>query len=218
MHRKEFLKTLIKAGFGIGCCGAAIGQSLPGYKNQSPDTGQSWIRKMEERMTESSKHPAWRRVEKAQMWIKDIVSNMDSILDEETRVKLLQANGRSCCNNAYGVASEEKLPPEAGEQYLKRLENAGYEVQRKGDITVIYYNWGKDHQNPFGLILGDGNCLCPVVETIKSGLSPSYCQCSAGYVGELFRRQIGRPIKAEVINSLKMGGDDCIFRLEISNS
>jgi hypothetical protein len=216
MQRKEFLKTFFKTGLGVSCCAAAIGQSLLTGLAQAAGNDQDWINKYQKQMAESSKSPAWNRAEKSEAWIKNIISNMDTILDRETAVKLLQANGRSCYNDAFGVASDEPPSPEQAAAWMKYLQDKGCEIKREGNITTVIYSWGKDHQNPYGMILGEGNCLCPVVEKITSGLSPTYCQCSAGYVGEIFRRYLGKPVKSDIIDSLKMGGKDCLFRLEIT--
>lgn len=54
-----------------------------------------------------------------------------------------------------------------------------------------------------------------VVESGPAGLSPTYCYCSTGYVKEGFERRIGKAVKVELLDSLKMGGKDCIFKLTI---
>ena len=88
---------------------------------------------------------------------------------------------------------------------------------KAGNLTFIF-NWGRDHQNPQGLIMRDGYCMCNIMEDGPPNLSPTFCCCSTGYVRETFQRKINRRVGVELINSLKMGGDDCLFKIIIHKS
>jgi len=98
---------------------------------------------------------------------------------------------------------------------LNYLQQQGCEVRRDAQTTTVIYSWGRNHQNPQGLIMSDGYCMCPIVESGPPGLSPSYCNCSAGYVGEMFERWLGKPVEVDVLETLKSGGKDCIFQITI---
>lgn len=222
MNRKQFIKKMLHAG--LCGCGAiiGIGQSLrsEGKRLTSQEklpAEQGWIASLEKRMIKGSATPAWRKVGKSESWIKDLMDNMDSILDEEIKIKLMQECGRACFTRAFGVASEEKPTPEEAKRYLEALKVRGFKIRQEEDKTVIIYSWGRDHQNPWGLILGDGYCMCPIVETGPEELSPTYCYCSTGYVREIFIRALGKPVNVELLDSLKRGGKDCIFRIEVLN-
>lgn len=220
MDRKEFLSTSLKAG--LCCCGALAGlrhgRATEGARAsalENPLHPAEWIGDLEERMIEGSVTPGWRRAEKARRWITDLMDHVDSKLDTPTREALFQACGRSCFNRAFGVAPEEKASPEQAEQFLQSLAQSGNEVRQEGGATVIHYHWGRDHQNPQGLIMHDGYCMCPIVESDTPGLSPTFCQCSVGYVTEAMERSLGKSVKVELLESLKMGGSDCRFRIEV---
>ena len=213
MNRKQFIIKSLQAG--LCYCGVAMGfgQSL-----QNPPSGdERWIHDLEKQMIKGAETPAWRKAEKAGLWIKDLMEHMDAALDQETRIKLMQACGRSCYVRAFGVADERKPTPEEREKYLQILESRGFKIQREGSLATFTFNWGRDHQNPTGLIMRDGYCMCPQVESGPKGLSPSYCYCSTGYVKESFERTFGTPVKVELLDSLKMGGKDCIFKIEVLN-
>jgi len=67
-----------------------------------------------------------------------------------------------------------------------------------------------------GRSFGDGQyCMCPLVESGPPGLSPTFCLCSTGYVREIFERQLARPVTVELVESLKTGGRDCVFRVTV---
>jgi hypothetical protein len=223
MNRKQFLKEALKGGV-CGCAAAlGFGHGLPAEgKNLLPESQakapQGLSQDLHHRMREGSRSPDWARIEKAESWVKFLMDNMDALLDEETRIKLLNACGRSCYFNAFGVADEKPRSPEFVEQYLQALEKGGFKVERGKDVTTIYYGWaGK--QNPQGLSLREGYCMCPLVENEIPGLSPSYCNCSAGYVKEALGRTLGRKVKSvEILESVKRGGKDCRFKVVVQNS
>ena len=177
---------------------------------------QEWIHGLEKRMVKGSESAEWRKLEKSLEWIKDMMNNMDAMIDDEAKIRLMQASGRSCYLCAFGVAGEKKPPDTFVRRFMGSIRLQGNEVKQEGDKTVVTYKWGRNHQNPQGLILHDGYCMCPIVETGPPELSPTFCFCSTGYVKEMFERYTGKTVeKIELLDSLKMGGNDCIFRMEI---
>lgn len=222
MNRKQFLKTCLKTG--LGCCGAVLGlghifaNTKEGVTLQEPvrDDG-AWILDLEKRMIKGAATPAWRRIEKAELWIRDLMEHMDAILNQETKIKLMQACGRSCYIRAFGIADERKPSPQDQQKYLGLLKQAGYKVEQKGNLHTIIINWGEKHQNPQGLIMQDGYCMCPIVETGPPDLSPTYCFCSTGYIRENLERRLGGPLQVELLDSLKLGGKDCVFKVTVEN-
>lgn len=220
MDRKEFLKKFMTAGAGMCCCGAVLAQALraeggTALAASDPKSG-NLISDLEKRMIAGSETPAWKKHEKAVEWIKSLLQNMDETIDLQTRTALLKANGRACYDEAFGVASEEPPDPAATKRFMDWIES-NHKVTREGNIRWFHFSWGKDHQNPQGLIMRDGFCMCPIVESIVPGLSPTFCSCSAGYVAELFRRNIGRPVNVSIVETVQMGAKDCIFRIEIAD-
>jgi len=227
MDRKVFLKRMLQAG--AVCCGAAWGQALRGSAD-GPGTagasgagaagvapgGKAWIADLEKRMIKGSESPGWVKAEKAEYWIKALMEHMDEMLDPETKTALMQACGRSCHLRAFGVAGDMKPARQDLDKYLKLLEESGTELTREGDTLSFLFSWGRDHQNPWGLIIRDGYCMCPLVESGPPGLSATFCYCSTGYVRETFERVTGLPVRVDLIESLKTGGKDCVFRVTIA--
>jgi len=223
MDRKQFLKEAFKTGL-CGCAAAlGIEMGLKAEGKASLSEGQTQAltglsQDLQRRMREGSRSPDWARLEKAESWIKSLMGNIDALLDEETKIKLLNACGRSCYLNAFGVADQRKPSAEAAERTLQALEKAGFRVERGSDSTTVYYGWG-GKQNPQGLSLKEGFCLCPLVEKEIPGLSPTYCNCSAGYVAETLERATGKKAKSvEILESVKRGGKDCRFKVDLVNS
>ena len=208
MDRKDFLRKTFTAG--IACCGAGatlFGFSLKAKNLEISDEQKPrhWVNELEEKMIKGSETPAEFKVQKSEKWIRDLMDNMESILDVPTMKNLMQACGRSCYIDAFGVAPKEKPTLEEAERYISYFESKGYEVKKEGNKTTIIYNWGRDHQNPQGLIMSDGYCMCPLVEDGPKDLSGTFCNCSAGYVKEIFERSTGRTAHVEILDSLREG-------------
>jgi len=221
MDRKQFLKKTLQAGLcGCAAASALLAKNLKATRRIEAEADhsqpeQEWIPELEKKMIRGAESPDWNKVEKTGRWIKDLMDHMDTFVDAQTRITLMQACGRSCYINAFGIASAEKPLPAAAEQFMKYLSNGGYEVRQEGRKTVVIYNWGRKHQNPWGLIIQDGYCMCPIVESSPQRLSPTYCLCSTGYIKEIFERNLGKPVTVELLESLKTGGKDCRFRIEL---
>ncbi|MCX6836169.1 MAG: DUF6144 family protein [candidate division Zixibacteria bacterium] len=218
MDRKEFLKKFMQTGVGMCCCGAMLGRTLLAQEGTSPSTETpnpgDWIGDMERRVIAGSETPAWKKHEKALDWIKALLNSMDKAIDPQITMALMHANGRACYNGAFGVASEELPDPASVQSFLDGIEK-NYKITREGNIRWFHFSWGQNHQNPQGLIMRDGFCMCPIVESIVPGLSPTYCNCSAGYVKELFERNLGRSVNVKVMETVQTGAKDCVFRIEI---
>ncbi len=221
MDRKDFLKKMLQAGTGIFCCGAVTGQKILGQMKQNlsqepADKTSRWIGELEKRMIEGARTPAWRKVEFAELWVKRLMENMDEILDLDTKKILMQACGRSCYLHAFGVKDEKKPTPEALDNILAQFQRRGdKEIRREGN--TVYFQYGLAETNPYGLRLQDGFCMCPLMESASQKISSTYCQCSAGYIKEMFGRFIDGPLEVEVLETLRTGGKNCKFKIEILN-
>lgn len=213
--RRGFLRTLARTGAGVCCCAPALGLAAAGQQIPPQRRGdQGWIGDLGGRMVDGSRTPAWRRMEIAGEWIHRLMENMDELLDTDTRGRLMQACGRDCYVNAFGVRSEEPPPTGALDAFLETAKAAGETyIRREGD--TVYYKYGASEQNPYGLRLQDGYCMCPLVESAPTTLSKTYCQCSAGYVREVFERMTGSPCRVELLESVRTGGKACRFKIDI---
>lgn len=212
MDRKEFLKRSVQCS--LTCCGAlaGLGKALAATGS---DRGAGLSADLGKRIVDGARSPDWRRAEKSLSWIRSMLQHLDEQVDEPTRVRLLNACGRSCFIFAQGVADDRPVPAEQTEGFFKALEKQGFKIERHPDVTVL--EWGyHGEQSPQGLSLREGFCLCPIVEADLETISPSYCNCSAGYVKELIERESGCQVRrVEVLESIKRGGKDCRFRIEI---
>ncbi len=197
MDRQEFLCSSARVGLG---CGAALLLGRSGL----------WAAE------EVRPSPCQRRVEFVRAWVQDFMANMDAQLDQATREKLMEANGRACFEGAiasgfYGSAAPQKAaePVDIDAWFKAFQQHVGPErLYREG--AAIHFKYGG---NPRGLKIADGYCLCPILEDGPRQLSPTYCHCSVGYVTASCEHSSGRKVKVELADSLRRGGKECHFIL-----
>ncbi|HYG35750.1 MAG TPA: DUF6144 family protein [Clostridia bacterium] len=198
MNRRAFLSTSLVA---CGCCKAACNvvaaetpTNLAPAKPAVPLT------------------PDAEKVRFTKIWVSRLMDNLDAQLDLPSRQRLMEACGRTCFIGAHGEAKPKQLTPEQEQDFLKRHRQRFGEnsVRKDGEQTVLDY-WYE--QNPRGLKVSEGFCLCPVVEDGPEKLSPTYCHCSVGYVKEMFRQMVGRPVQVQLLRSVRRGDRECRFEV-----
>ncbi len=202
MERSEFCKKLLASGVACGC---ALGL-------QAGNTLASPLSIKEEPPANPNETPCNEKVEFTQKWIKRFMDIMDQQLDEDQRRALMLANGAACAQGAYGeiTALQPATLEEIDQKITEWQQRLGKENIYRTENTV-YFNYVR---NPNGLKISDGYCLCPMIENGPESLSPTYCQCSAGYVQFMFHKLItGKPVKVELLESLRGGGKACRFKV-----
>ncbi len=195
MNRKQFLARSAQAG---ACCAAAL------------FAGSMEARTSKQQASEPKVTPCDRKVESGQKVIRRIISQLDAQLDEASRTKIMEACGRACYTGAHGPRPAAQPGPQDVEKFLdgmrKYLGKDG--VQQQGSQTIVYFRYTS---NPQGLKTADGYCLCPIFENAPKDVSPTFCNCSLGYVKEIFERRTGKPVTVQLTNSVLRGGKTCEF-------
>ena len=192
MNRKEFLTTVVCGGTGAIACGAAPCCGMINQTGGATDPDKS---KLEE------------RAKFADAWITRLMTVIDLHLDPSSREKLMESIGRSCYVSQHGPRPAD-IPAGSLDRLVARLKKwAGEEgLHREGNtVHLVYGPAGTDKKH----------CLCPMVENVSAGLSPTYCHCSIGYVKEMFEQATGKPVQVALTESLKRGGKRCRFRVQV---
>ena len=153
--------------------------------------------------------PAEDRVRFAETWAKRFFDVLDANLDAPTREKIMKANGRA---RHEGSLAGQAVQPTDVDAFIAWVQSyVGQDaVRREGDVVYFHYV-----QNPRGLKVADGYCLCPFVERGPAGPSAAYCWCSVGYVQNMFGTCVGRSASVELLESLKRDGKGCRFRITL---
>jgi hypothetical protein len=208
MDRKTFLRGGLQMGVALGCpclCGVSAAEAPPDPP-ATPDARPCG--RVTADYPNATTYEA--RAEFGQKWVARFMKVVDERLSEPEREALMVANGRACAAGAYGPPDPSKTT--TLDAFLAQLQtHVGEEnAYRQGD--TVFFNYVG---NPDGLKVADGYCLCPLVEDGPEDLSPTYCHCSVGYVGYMFERAIGRPVRVELLESLRGGGKRCRFAVRV---
>jgi predicted ArsR family transcriptional regulator len=177
MKRNEFLKSACSLGM---CSCAGISLLSAGTFTVSED---------------AKKESDW-RIEFIQKRFAKMMAGMDSIIDQETKVKILENLGRSCAKEFAESYEKFKGDPELFLSNLEKTwaERTEYDKKAK-TIKVI----GKKRES----------CGCPFVN--KSMTPKDFCNCSIGFNKESFETVLGNPVDVKVEESILRGGEKCTF-------
>ncbi len=135
-----------------------------------------------------------------QKWIGTLMENLDEMVDEKTKIKVLENCGRSCIPQAFlKKAANIKAKSKDDNEFLDKLGKIWKHLKRDGDKIFVVYN----------------QCYCPMVKSYKGELSKSFCNCSRGWVKELFESTTGKPVTVVLEKSIRQGDDICRFRVKL---
>jgi hypothetical protein len=186
MNRKEFLKKSMQIGLGSGALVALTGVGVPAA---TPEEEAAQIKRDKE-FTEN--------------WLVDLLNTMDKELDESTQIKLLEGCGHGC----YRRHEFKREIARQGKGDLQKLMAAYRKVfgsvEKEGSELHIRFN-SREH-----------GCFCPVLKDKRSKLYALHCNCHKGTHEAIFQEALGRPYKARIIESVRRGGEQCHFAIELA--
>lgn len=128
-------------------------------------------------------------------WISHLMKNMDQHLDEEEKIKLLEECGRACArSHAQKEAAKFRGNLDGWLGTLKKWVGAQNIKKEKNAVTVTY-----------------SKCFCPLVKDSPPLLSGTYCNCSRGWLKEVFETVVEKPVEVKLEDSIMQGGQQCRF-------
>ena len=173
------------------------------------------VKVREKVMEGSDKAAASSNAEKVALWVKEAMDRLDALTETAKREKIMLACGYNCI--AYSPrpvqtakARYQKYPDE--EAFLKaEIEKPpkGMRFERKGNILVQYYT---PHVYGRGM-----RCYCSLMRQLPEGVtaSPTYCQCSRGFVDKYWEGILGRKVRVELGPTAISGARECQFIIHL---
>ncbi len=151
----------------------------------------------------------------AALWMKEAVDRLDKCTTPEKCKKIMTACGHSCIAHNKGLANglkNRRLKHKTEEDFLKaeiKKPVNGIRLELKGKTLTQYYT-PRTYSTP-------RRCFCGLMAALPDGVnvSPTYCQCSRGFVEKYWEGALGRPVKAEVIETCLAGADECKFTIHL---
>ncbi|HDQ44930.1 MAG TPA: hypothetical protein ENN17_05440 [bacterium] len=132
-------------------------------------------------------------------WIGSLLENFRKMKNPEEAVSLLESCGRDCAKRG-----SIQMAHEAGENVdnlLKALEThlgAGNAV-RDGDRITLRYP----------------ECYCPLVSGMPPQKDSAWCDCSRGWLLEMFETVTGEAVQVRLEQSILRGDPQCRFTIRI---
>jgi hypothetical protein len=137
-----------------------------------------------------------------QNWLADLLDSMDRVLDEGTKVKVIEACGKRCFERhqfKQDIAAKGKGDLEKLIEAYKR----NFEIWKDGDIVHIR----------FGEV--SPGCYCPAANYRASKPNDVHCECTRMTHQTIFETALGRPFKVDILESLRRGGKTCHFAVHL---
>jgi predicted hydrocarbon binding protein len=151
-------------------------------------------------VSSAQEEPTMSKKEKfVQDWVKTLVGNMDRQLDEGTRVRLMELSGRACARQ--GAINTATACKGNLDKFLVAMKKWIGEDNVRRDGNKIHLVYSK--------------CLCPLVQSGAEKLSDTYCNCSRGWLKEMYETVLGKPVDVQLTESIKRGGKACRFIVRI---
>jgi len=134
-------------------------------------------------------------------WIRKVVAGIEEHADEAECKKILEACGRQCAPRGL-IAKAREIYQSAGDtaEFVARLGEVFSAVQiEDGKVFVIY-----------------PECYCEQIKGVPSEDIPNaYCNCSVGWVKEVFEGALGRPVGVRRVSSVIAGDPECRFEVDL---
>ena len=132
-------------------------------------------------------------------WIKRVVEGIDEHTDDATSAKILEACGRDCApseliDKAKAIYQKSKsIGP-----FLAEFSDVFEGLQIEDDAIYVVYP----------------RCFCKQIKgTPPEDVPDAYCNCSRGWLKELFEQATGRTVNVELLTSIVRGGEQCRFSI-----
>lgn len=138
-----------------------------------------------------------------QHWVTDLVNTLDAEFSEADKARLMAGCGRGC----YDRHAFKQEIAAAGKGDVDRLVQAyerNFEAWREGERVHIRY--GETSKG----------CYCPAARFRAAKPNDLHCYCTAATHQKVFETALARPVKVEILETVRRGGRTCHFLVDTS--
>ena len=127
-------------------------------------------------------------------------------LDEPGLERVMECQATACVSayaDLYQIPGDLDL-----DGLLERLKLGGSSkigIRREGNTIFLEELHG-------------GQCVCPLVTREVVPLEPGLCRCAVHFMQKLFERHVRGPVRVELLDSAALGGQNCVFRIDIEDT
>jgi hypothetical protein len=126
-------------------------------------------------------------------------------LDEQSLDRVMECQAQACVGaytELYQISEDLDL-----DAFLQKMTMGGsskIRIRREGNTIQMEELHG-------------GRCVCPLVTREVIPLEPGLCHCAVHWMRKLFERHVRGPVHVEMLDSAALGGENCVFRIEIED-
>ena len=151
------------------------------------------------------------------IWVRDAIRRLDSTVDEETRIQIMEHCGRNCASiNKKVIESAKKRRKKFKDldtflEAEQRKPMKGTRLSKDGNILYQYYT-PQAFTPPM-------RCYCSLLRGLPKDttISLTYCHCSKAFVQRLWESVLEQPVKVELLKSVVTGDSECKFAVYLSD-
>lgn len=133
-------------------------------------------------------------------WIESLMEMLDDRVSPDVRIEIFEACGRGCVPQSFIRSAQAcKHEAEDDDDFLKRLSKVWGHLKIDGKKVYAVYE----------------KCYCPLVRAYPGELSSTFCNCSRGWIKELFESALGREVDVEILSTIRRGDDVCRFEIRL---
>jgi hypothetical protein len=152
---------------------------------------------------------------KIALWVKEAIDRLDASTTPEKCSQIMGVCGHNCIAHNIRMtqaikARRQKYQTE--EDFLKaeaKKPIKGTRIELQGNTLIQYYT-PHTYSTP-------RRCFCGLMLALPEGVnaSPTYCQCSRGFVEKYWESALGRAVRVEVKETAITGADECKFIIHL---
>ena len=134
-------------------------------------------------------------------WLEALMTGLDAEVDEKTRAQVMEHCGRACAVHFGNIKTAQAIKHGAkgiGDLLDKLNQQKNFWCGR----------WVKDGDTIYSICK---ECGCPLIRAGLIELSPTFCNCSRGWVKAVFETLLGGPVEVELEQAIGRGDQVCEF-------
>ncbi|SFG35993.1 hypothetical protein SAMN05660649_01409 [Desulfotomaculum arcticum] len=134
------------------------------------------------------------------IWIKQLLKNLDEHVDEATRKRIMESCGEKCPFTHLPDAKLNKIKEnsQSEEEFLEHLCFQWRLKKEDGEYFVVF-----------------DQCYCPLVNEDIQGVSKTLCSCTLGNIKRKFAIGLGREVDVLMEKSILAGDNECRFHIKL---
>jgi hypothetical protein len=148
-------------------------------------------------------------------WIKGAIERFDDLVDETTRIKIMEQCGYNCArmNKSHIERMKKKR-----DKFASLEEFIAAEVKNPSKIQRIERDGNRIFQIYSPKKYGKGwRCFCSLWRNLPDDekTSTTWCHCSKAFVEKTWEMYAGKPVQVELLESSISGAMECKFEIHL---